>query len=81
VSNDLQLCDYAEGYRFQMKCGSCGFEWYETPAEILASPLTHSRMYLDEVAATLKCINCKQYKAKITPLLVRSTHHFVGGMA
>ncbi len=78
---DLQLRDYEEGYRFQVLCSHCGFQWYENPHDVLLMPTTHSNMYLDEVGAVLRCINCKQHNSKITPLLIRRTHHFVGGMA
>ena len=78
---DLQLRDYAEGYRFQVTCKACAFEWYENPHDVLLMPATHDNMYLDEVGAVLRCINCKQHSSKITPLLIRRTHHFVGGMA
>ena len=80
-SFDLQLRDYSEGYRFYVICKHCSFEWHEWPDALLADETRHQGMYLDDVAKTLTCQNCKGHSTKITPLLVRSTHHFVGGLA
>ena len=79
--SELQLVDYKDGYRFRMKCGSCGYGWYADPAELLKHIQTHDRMYLDEVAKVLRCRSCYSYRARITPIIVTSVHHFVGGLA
>lgn len=78
---ELQLEDYLEGWQLRVKCEHCGHGCYETPEDLLARPDTHARMYLDEVEKLLVCKECKQRKAKITPLLQRPQHHFVGGLA
>ena len=79
--SDLQLQDYQDGYRFRVKCRSCGYGWYEEPVELLARSDTHSRMYLEEVEKLLTCRACRQTGTVITPLILSATHHFVGGLA
>ena len=79
--SELQLQDYAEGYRFRVKCRSCGYGWYEDPSDFLGRPDTHSRMYLEEVETLLNCRACRRTGGIITPLILTATHHFVGGLA
>ena len=79
--SELQLLDYADGYRFRMKCKACGYGWYAEPKELLEHAQTHDRMYLDEVAKLLRCRACYRYHALITPIIVTPVHHFVGGLA
>lgn len=79
--SELQLQDYRDGYRFRIRCRSCGYGWYEKPTDLLARPDTHSRMYLEEVEKLLECRACHHAGTLITPLILTATHHFVGGLA
>lgn len=80
----LQLRDYAEGYRFQVKCKVCGYGWYLKPADLLNNCAHnddwHANLYLDEVESMIPCPRCKKQRTKISPLPIRKQHHFIGGM-
>lgn len=79
--SDLQLQDYMDGYRFQVKCTACGYEWYQEPQDLRELPHSHDRMYIAEFEQVLVCRSCHKTRAKITPIIIMPTHHFVGGMA
>ncbi|MFC3050697.1 hypothetical protein [Kordiimonas pumila] len=79
-NKDLQLIDYKDGYRFRIKCKSCGYGSYIVPEELLTMQGLHRTMYLDEVAEQLLCRQCKKAGAEITPIILARQHHFVGGM-
>lgn len=80
MSMDLQLADYTDGYRFRLNCRHCGNGWYEEPANLVVHPLLHSRMYLVEIEQALVCRGCRSSKIKVTPIILKPTHHFVGGL-
>ena len=80
MSFELQLQDYADGYRFRIRCLHCGYGRYLDPKEILSRPDVHSRMYLEEVGGLIRCPDCRKTGASILPLLILPQHHFVGGL-
>lgn len=87
TNGGLQLGDYTSGYRFACTCRMCNFTWYEQPGQVLARPGMHARMYLDEVAAALRCLRTRDHADKsrqridIIPIRDRETHHFIAGLA
>lgn len=87
MARNLQLADYADGYRFACTCRICNFTWYEQPRELLTAPGMHARMYLDEVVRVLRCRRLRDHPDKsrqsveIIPIRDRQTHHFIGGLA
>ena len=80
MSNDLQLGDYADGYKFRLQCKACRYGWYEEPIDLIQHSAIHARMYLGEVEQALSCRACRKTTVKITPMIIKPTHHFVGGM-
>lgn len=80
MSTELQLIDYSDGYRFRLNCKRCNNGWYEEPAALIEHPMLHARMYLEELEQTLTCRACHARAVKVTPIILKPTHHFVGGL-
>lgn len=82
MNNDLQLIDYYDGYIFRFICGvsRCGHQWADLPEKLMECPSIHKNMYLPEVEEHITCPRCRQAKVKITVILQKPHHHFVGGM-
>jgi len=80
VTIDLQLADYSDGYRFRLQCQQCGNGWHKDPADLLQYSILHTRMYLVEIEQILPCRSCHETAVRITPIIIKPTHHFVGGL-
>ncbi|WCL54419.1 hypothetical protein [Gimibacter soli] len=81
MTKDLQLRDYEEGYRFRVLCRTCRYGWNEEPAGLLTRKGLRKTLYLEELEAKLCCPRCRRTSTKITPIIIKPQHHFVGGMA
>lgn len=77
---ELQLADYFNGYRFRLQCRQCGNGWHKDPSDLLHYPMLHTRMYLNEIEQVLPCRACHKMAVRITPLIIKPAHHFVGGL-